>query len=83
MKRLIMVLFFMTIGISFGAYSAETLPDPTDKQVETHQENYVPGMGEIMGAIICQQKRPVCRLGRGVWNSDFYKDEILGAAISS
>lgn len=49
MKRVAMV-FFASIGISCGAFAAETQAATSDKQVETRQDTYVPGMGEIMSA---------------------------------
>ncbi len=50
MNRNVIVVCLCAAGISFGAHAAETTPAALERQVEVHQENYVPGMGEIMSA---------------------------------
>lgn len=50
MKRIALAWFFGAMGISFGTYATEALSGAPEKQIETPDNNYVPGMGEIMGA---------------------------------
>ena len=50
MKQILIALLFSAMAISDEANSAEFQSVITDKQAEIHQDNYVPGMGEIMGA---------------------------------
>ncbi len=50
MNRNIIVPCVLWVGLSCGACAVETGPAAAAKQVENHTENYVPGMGEIMGA---------------------------------
>jgi hypothetical protein len=45
----ILAALVVTMGISIIANAAEIQPLLTNKQTEVHQDNYVPGMGEIMG----------------------------------
>ncbi len=50
MKRMALAAFIVTLGISLAAYAVETQSGVPEKKGETAQENYVPGMGEIMAA---------------------------------
>ena len=50
MNRNVILSCLCAAGISFGVHAAETAPVAMEKQAAVHQENYVPGMGEIMGA---------------------------------
>ena len=50
MNYIVITSFFLTIGISFGAYANETKSVLNAKQIEINQDHYVPRMGEIMSA---------------------------------
>ena len=50
MKRIAITTFILGIGASFPIYAGESISVPSQKQIETHTEVYVPGMGEIMAA---------------------------------
>ena len=58
MKRTAIAIFVVTIGISFSVYAAEIQSRVPEKQIETANESYVPGMGEIMGATQMRQLQP-------------------------
>lgn len=50
MKRIVLAIFLLAIGLSFPVYGEEARVAAFEKQVEANKDGYVPGMGEIMGA---------------------------------
>ncbi|WP_283744478.1 hypothetical protein [Sideroxydans sp. CL21] len=77
MNRNVIVMSLCAAGISFGAHATETAPVAMEKQAAVHQENYVPGMGEIMGSTQMRHAKLWFAGKSGNWDLASYElDEI-------
>src|SRR5487761_2417865 len=77
MNRNVIVVCLCAAGISIGAHAAETAPAAMERQVEVHQENYVPGLGEIMGSTQMRHAKLWFAGKAGNWDLASYElDEI-------
>jgi hypothetical protein len=77
MNRNVILSCLCAAGISIGAHAAETAPAAMERQVEVHQENYVPGLGEIMGSTQMRHAKLWFAGKAGNWDLASYElDEI-------